>query len=49
MLVFVVGGQRGNKYESKMLPLILMISHFNKQCRNGAMLQFCNCHWRGKK
>jgi hypothetical protein len=49
MLVFVVGGQTGNKHKSKMLPLIMMISHFNKQGRNGGMLQFCNLHWRGEE
>jgi hypothetical protein len=49
MLVFVVEGQRGNKHKSKMLPLITMISHFNKQGRNGDKLQFCNLHWRGEE
>jgi hypothetical protein len=47
MSVFVVGGQRGNKHKSKLLALIMMISHFNKQGRNGGMFQFCNLHWRG--
>jgi hypothetical protein len=49
MLVFVVGGQRGNKHKSKMFPLIMMISHFNQQGRNGGMLQFCNLHWRSEE
>jgi hypothetical protein len=47
MLVFVVRGQRENK--CKMLPLAMMISHFNKQGRNGGMLQFCNLHWRSEE
>jgi hypothetical protein len=45
MLVFVVGRQE-NKHKSEMLPLMKMISYFNKQGRNGGMLQFCNLHWR---
>jgi hypothetical protein len=49
MLVFVVGGQRGNKHKSKILALIMMISHFNKQGRNGGMLQFCNLHCRDEE
>jgi hypothetical protein len=40
MLVFIVGGQRGNKHRSKMLPLRMMISHFKKQGRSGGMLSF---------
>jgi hypothetical protein len=32
-----------------MLPLIMMISHFNKQGRNGGMLQFCILYWMGEE
>jgi hypothetical protein len=36
-------------YENKEKINIKMISHFNKQGKNGGMLQFCNFHWRSEE
>jgi hypothetical protein len=35
MLAYIVGGQTENKCESVMMPLLMMMSCFNKQGRRG--------------